>query len=221
MRVLLVEDDDRIAREVSLALGAAGFAVDREGCGEAACRKGLATDYAAVILDLGLPQLDGLAVLKRWRGAGRNMPVLVLSARGDWIERVEGIDAGADDYLPKPFRMEEVLARLRAILRRTKEPDDGMITAGRLTLDQRQMLISQDGTPLALTRQEYRLLSSLIANAGVAVPLGELLEALYADSREKDANVVEVVVGRVRRKLAPGTIQTRRGIGYIVAGSDG
>ena len=216
MRILLVEDDARIAREVEAALKADGYQVEREANGETAWRKGSATDYAAVILDLGLPGLDGLAILKRWRSAGRTMPVLVLTARGDWVERVEGIDAGADDYLAKPFRMEEALARLRAILRRSAFLGEPPVRIGGLLLEPRQMRITLDGEPLALTPQEFRLLSYLMRNAGRTVAPPELLGELYADDPEKDVNVIEVLIGRVRRKLGPDVIQTRRGLGYVI-----
>ena len=216
MRILLVEDDARIAREVEAALKADGYQVEREANGEAAWHKGSANDYAAVILDLGLPGLDGLAILKRWRSAGRTMPVLVLTARGDWVERVEGIDAGADDYLAKPFRMEEALARLRAILRRSALLGEPPVRIGALALEPRQMRVTLGGEPLALTPQEFRLLSYLMRNAGRVVPPSELLEQLYADDPEKDVNVVEVLIGRVRRKLGPDVIQTRRGHGYVI-----
>lgn len=216
MRILLVEDDDRIAREVQAALTAAGYQVEREANGESAWHKGNDSDYAAVILDLGLPGLDGLAVLKRWRAAGRTMPVLVLTARGDWVERVEGIDAGADDYLPKPFQIQEALARLRAILRRRTTMDAPVVEIGGLMLEPRQMRISLDGEFLALTPQEFRLLSYLMFNAGRVVSHGELLNQLYADDPDKNVNVVEVLIGRVRRKLSPETIQTRRGQGYVI-----
>lgn len=152
MRVLLVEDDDRIARDVSAALTAAGYLVERESDGEEAWFKGDTEDYGAVILDLGLPGMDGLSILKRWRASGRNTPILVLTARGTWSERVEGIDAGADDYLPKPFKMEELLARLRAIVRRSAGVGAPVIVIGPLTLDTRLMRISRDGVPLTLTR---------------------------------------------------------------------
>lgn len=216
MRILLVEDDARIARELEAGLTADGYQVEREANGEAAWHKGRDTDYAAVILDLGLPGLDGLAVLKRWRSAGRTMPVLVLTARGDWVERVEGIDAGADDYLAKPFRMEEALARLRAILRRSASLGEPAVAIGPLVLEPRQMRVTLAGEPLALTPQEFRLLAYLMRNAGRVVAPAELLGELYADDPEKDVNVVEVLIGRVRRKIAPDTIQTRRGLGYLI-----
>ena len=216
MQILLVEDDARIAREVQAALTDAGYSVEREANGASAWQKGSQSDYDAVILDLGLPGLDGLAILKRWRSAGRTMPVLVLTARGDWVERVEGIDVGADDYLVKPFRMEEVLARLRAVLRRSASLAAPALQIGALALEHRQMRVTLGGEPLALTPQEFRLLSYLMRNAGRTVSAPELLGELYADDPDKDVNVVEVLIGRVRRKLGPDIIQTRRGLGYII-----
>jgi two-component system, OmpR family, response regulator len=217
MRLLLVEDDDRISRDVMAALADAGYVVDRERDGEEAWFKGDTEDYSAVILDLGLPGMDGLAVLKRWRANGRTMPVLILTARGTWLERVEGIDSGADDYLPKPFRMEELLARLRAIVRRSAGQSTTVISAGPLSLDTRQMRITRDGVPINLTPQEYRLLSYLMLHAGRVVPHSELLEQLYSHDFEKDSNTIEVLVGRLRKKTGSGVIETRRGFGYIVS----
>jgi two-component system, OmpR family, response regulator len=215
VKILLAEDDDRIARDVTAALQAAGYVVDREADGAEAQFRGETGDYAAAILDLGLPNMDGLAVLKRWRSAGMVLPVLILSARGTWSERVEGIDAGADDYLPKPFRMEEMLARLRALLRRSAGQGSPVLAVGPILLDPRQMRVSRDGVPLNLTPQEYRLLSYLMLHAGRVVPPTELLEQLYSDD-DRDSNAIEVIVGRVRRKVGAELIETRRGFGYII-----
>lgn len=219
MRVLLVEDDDRIARDATAALTAAGYVVERESNGEDAWFKGDTEDYAAVILDLGLPAMDGLSILKRWRANSRVFPVLVLTARGTWNERVEGIDAGADDYLPKPFRMEELLARLRAILRRAAGKSSALLRAGPVMLDTRQMQASVDGVPVNLSPQEYRLLSFLMHHAGRVVSQLELTEHLYAQDVERESNAIEVLVGRLRRKLGVDIIETRRGFGYTVADS--
>jgi DNA-binding response OmpR family regulator len=216
MRVLLVEDDARVAAGVRDALTAAGFLVEREGDGETAWFKGDTEDYAAIILDLGLPSLDGLSILKRWRAAGQRIPVLILTARGDWHERVEGIDAGADDYLPKPFRMEELLARLRALVRRAAGQASAVLANGPVMLDTRRMAVSVDGAPVHLSPQEYRLLSYLMQHAGRVVSQLELTEQLYAQDFERDSNAVEVLVGRVRRKLGVDLIQTRRGFGYLI-----
>ena len=216
MRILLVEDDERIARDVAAALTAAGYLVERESEGEEAWFKGDIENYGAVILDLGLPGMDGLSILKRWRASGRSTPILVLTARGTWSERVEGIDAGADDYLPKPFKMEELLARLRAIVRRSAGVSAPVIEIDSFTLDTRLMRITRDGVPLALTPHEYRLLSYLMLHAGRVVPAAELIEQLYGHDSDKDANAIEVLIGRVRRKSGMDLIETRGGFGYIV-----
>lgn len=217
MRLLLVEDDERIARDVAAALTAAGYVVERAADGEDAWFLGDTEDFDLVVLDLGLPVLDGLSVLKRWRGAGRTMPVLVLTARGAWAERVEGIDAGADDYLAKPFRMEELVARARALIRRSVGVATPAIAAGPLMLDTRQMRVSRDGVPLALSPLEYRLTAYLMHHKGRVVPPTELLEHLYGDDDARDVNALEAVVARLRRKLGPDAIETRRGFGYLVA----
>lgn len=219
MRILLAEDDARIARDLIAALNMAGYAVDHQTSGEEVWFKGDTENYDAVVLDLGLPGMDGLAVLKRWREAGRAVPVLILTARGSWRERVEGIDAGADDYLPKPFQMDEALARLRAIIRRSAGQSSAILDIGPLTLDTRQMRISVNGTPINLSPQEYRLVSYLMHHAGRVVPQMELTEHLYAQDFERDSNVIEVLVGRVRKKLGIDLIETRRGFGYIIEAS--
>jgi len=216
MRVLLVEDDPRIARDVAAALAAGGYVVEQERDGEEAWFKGDTEEYDAVVLDLGLPGMDGLSVLKRWRANGRRFPILVLTARGTWGERVEGIDAGADDYLAKPFRMEELLARLRAIVRRSAGQSCSTLAAGPVALDTRQMRVTVNGVPVALSPQEYRLLSYLMHHAGRVVSQLELTEHLYAQDFERDSNAIEVLVGRLRRKLGVELIETRRGFGYII-----
>jgi DNA-binding response OmpR family regulator len=217
MRVLVAEDDPRIARRLTLVLQEAGYAVDREDNGEEAWFRGDTENYDAVILDLGLPLMDGLTVLKKWREAGRDVPVLILTARGAWAERVAGIDAGADDYLAKPFVMEELLARLRALLRRAAGRASPLLAIGRVVLDTRQMRITVDGDPIALSPLEYRCLSYLMHHAGRVVPPTELMEHLYAHDHEREANAVEVLIGRVRRKLGVELIETRRGFGYVIS----
>ena len=216
MRVLLVEDDRRIAADVSAALNAAGYVVETVREGEEAWFRGDTEDYGAAILDLGLPRMDGLAVLKRWRANGRQLPVLILTARGSWAERVDGIDAGADDYLPKPFRMEELLARLRSIVRRSTGHATSVVTVGDITLDERQMRVSLRGVPVALSPLEYRLVAYLIKHCGRVVSQHELDENVYGHGEEHDSNALEVLIGRVRKKLGSDLIETRRGFGYLV-----
>jgi len=216
MRILLVEDDARIARGVQAALEGAGYAVDRVGDGETAWFRGDTEDYDAAVLDLGLPKMDGLAVLRKWRAGGRDFPVLILTARGAWAERVEGIDAGADDYLPKPFAIEELLARIRALVRRAAGRATASFTSGPVTLDTRQMRVTVEGVPVPLSSLEYRCLSYLMHHAGRVVPPTELLDHLYGHDHDRDPNAVEVLMGRLRRKLGVELIETRRGFGYMV-----
>jgi two-component system OmpR family response regulator len=216
MRLLLVEDDRRIAADVEKALRAAGYVVETVRNGEEAWFRGDTEDYGAVVLDLGLPGMDGLAVLKRWRANGRSMPVLILTARGSWAERVDGIDAGADDYLPKPFRMEELLARLRSIVRRSAGHASPRIVAGDVELDERQMKVTLRGVPVALSPLEYRLIAFLLHHRGRVVSQQELDENVYGHGEDHESNALEVLVGRVRRKLGADLIETRRGFGYLV-----
>ncbi|ULK97579.1 response regulator transcription factor [Bradyrhizobium sp. I71] len=216
MRLLLVEDDRRIAADVEKALRAAGYIVETVRNGEEAWFRGDTEDYGAVVLDLGLPGMDGLAVLKRWRANGRSMPVLILTARGSWAERVDGIDAGADDYLPKPFRMEELLARLRSIVRRSAGHASPRIVAGDVELDERQMKVTLRGVPVALSPLEYRLIAFLLHHRGRVVSQQELDENVYGHGEDHESNALEVLVGRVRRKLGADLIETRRGFGYLV-----
>lgn len=214
MRALVVEDDARIATDLARALGSAGFLVERAEDGEQAWFRGGTENYDLIVLDLGLPKLDGLTVLKRWRAEGCESPVLILTARGAWTERVDGIDAGADDYLPKPFRMEELVARARALVRRSGNRNAALLRIGALSVDLNRMTVSRDGVPLHLTPLEFRLLSYLAHQQGRVVPPGELLEHLYGDEDAKEANAIEAVITRLRRKLGPGVIATRRGFGY-------
>ncbi len=216
MRVLLVEDDRRIASDVARALEASGYVVETVSDGEEAWFRGDTEDYGAVILDLGLPKMDGLSVLKRWRANGRRMPVLILTARGSWAERVDGIDTGADDYLPKPFRMEELLSRLRAIVRRSSGQASSVVTIGDVTLDERQMKVSVRGVPIALSPLEYRVIAYLLMRRGRVVSQAELDENVYGPGEDHGSNALEVLIGRVRRKLGVDLIETRRGFGYTV-----
>jgi two-component system OmpR family response regulator len=215
MKVLVVEDERRIAEDVAKTLRASGMVVDVVADGEAAWFNGDTEDYDAVVLDLGLPKLDGLTVLKRWRANGRRFPVLILTSRGVWTERVEGINAGADDYMPKPFEMEELLARLRALIRRSSGEPSPILTAGPLALDTRQMRFILNGVPLALSPLEYRLLAFLMHRAGKVVPPTELADHLYDTGHDRDPNAIEVIIARLRRKLGAGVIETRRGFGYL------
>jgi two-component system, OmpR family, response regulator len=216
MRVLLAEDDRRIASDVARVLAAAGYVVETVGDGEEAWFRGDTEDYGAIILDLGLPKMDGLSVLKRWRANGRRTPVLILTARGTWAERVDGIDAGADDYLPKPFQMEELLSRLRAIVRRSAGHAASGVSVGDVTLDERQMRVSVRGAPIPLSSLEYRVVAYLLLHRGRVVSQQELDENVYGHGEEHDSNALEVLIGRVRKKLGVELIETRRGFGYIV-----
>ncbi len=216
MRALVVEDDARIAADLSRALGAAGFLV--EGCnnGEDAWFRGGTENYDLIVLDLGLPGLDGLSVLKRWRGEGCDSPVLILTARGAWTERVEGIDAGADDYLPKPFRIEELVARARALVRRSGGRGAATQSIGTLSIDLNRMTVARDGVPVHLTPLEFRLIAYLALNQSRIIAPSELLEHLYGDDGSREANALEAIVARMRRKLGAGVIGTRRGFGYFL-----
>ena len=220
MRVLVAEDDARISEALSAALSAAGFAVERSADGEDIWHRGDTENYDAVILDLGLPMLDGLTILKRWRKAGRSVPVLILTARGQWDERVEGIEAGADDYVVKPFRIEEVVARVRAIIRRAAGHASARIEIGDLVLNTNAMQVSRDGIPIPLTPQEYRLVAYLAHQRGRVVSQLEIVEHLYAQDFERESNSVEVLVGRVRKRLGNDIILTRRGFGYTIGGGE-
>ncbi|MDR9394209.1 response regulator transcription factor [Roseovarius sp. SYSU LYC5161] len=219
MRVLAVEDDPRIATDVAAALDGAGFHTETCADGDEAWFLGDTEGYDLIVLDLGLPGMDGLSVLKRWRAAGREIPVLVLTARGAWQERVEGIEAGADDYLPKPFRMEELVARARALVRRAAGRGTAVQDVGDLTLDTNRMTAAVRGVPVALTALEYRLLAYLALNRDRVIPPTELLEHLYGDDDAREANALEAVIARLRRKLGAGVIGTRRGFGYFLEGA--
>lgn len=219
MRILLIEDDDGIAANLQAALEHAGFLVEREKDGEIGWFRGDSENFDAVVLDLGLPVVDGLTILKRWRKAGRAMPVLVLTARGNWDERVEGIDAGADDYMAKPFRVEELLARVRALLRRAAGLASPVIEVGDIALDTRVMRVARNGIPVSLSPLEYRLVAYLMHHRLRVVGQAELTEHLYFQDRELESNAIEVLVRRVRQKLGADAIETRRGFGYAMKGA--
>lgn len=214
MKVLLVEDDPALAPRLAASLRAAGYTVEVAADGRRAWELGGVEPYDAIVLDLGLPQLDGLTVLQRWRAEGVTAPVLILTARDAWQDKVAGIDAGADDYLTKPFHTEELLARVRALIRRAHGAAHPVLRCGALELDTRRQAASVDGQPLTLTAQELRVLTYLMHRAGQVVPRTELAEHLYASDAERDSNTIEVFVARLRRKLPAGSIETVRGLGY-------
>jgi len=214
MRILLVEDDPTLRAQLRTGLHEAGYAVDEADNGRDAHFLGDTEAFDAVVLDLGLPVLDGLSVLKRWRSAGRAVPVLILTARDNWSEKVAGIDAGADDYLTKPFHMEELLARLRALIRRAGGLASPLLVCGELALDTRSGRVTLQGQTVALTSHEYKVLEYLMHRPGAVVSRTELTEHIYAQDFERDSNTIEVFVGRLRKKLPPALIETVRGLGY-------
>jgi two-component system, OmpR family, response regulator len=214
VRVLVVEDEAALAKHLEGALRDAGYAVDRAADGERADFLGRTERYDAVVLDLGLPGVDGLTVLRRWRDDGLAIPVLVLTARGSWHEKVQGIDGGADDYVAKPFRIEEVLARLRALIRRSSGQVTPELRCGAVALDPRSSKVTLDGTPVKLTSHEFRVLSYLMHHRGRVVSQSELTEHIYAQGYDRDSNTMEVFIARLRRKLGATFIETVRGMGY-------
>lgn len=217
MRVLIVEDEPSLSRQLEAALGEAGYAVDCAYDGETADFMGQTEGYDAVVLDLGLPKVDGLTLLRRWREQGLSAPVIVLTARGAWHEKVQGIDGGADDYVSKPFRMEELLARLRALIRRSGGQASPQLTCGVISLDPRSARVTRAGDPVKLTGHEFRVLSYLMHQRGRVVSQGELTEHIYAQNFDRESNTVEVFIGRLRRKLGASAIETVRGLGYRMA----
>lgn len=214
MRILIVEDEPTLRAQLRTGLTEAGYAVDAADNGRDAHHLGDTEAFDAVVLDLGLPVLDGLSVLRRWRDAGRTMPVLILTARDNWNEKVAGIDAGADDYLTKPFHMEELLARLRALIRRASGLAAPVLTCGALALDTRSGRVTLGGQPIALTSHEYKVLDYLMHRPGTVVSRTELTEHIYAQDFDRDSNTIEVFVGRLRKKLPAELIETVRGLGY-------
>ncbi len=214
---MVVEDEALLSERLARALRQAGYAVDCAADGERADFLARTERYDAIVLDLGLPRIDGLTLLRRWREAGLAVPVLVLTARGSWHEKVQGIDGGADDYVAKPFRMEEVLARLRALIRRASGQLAPELRCGPVVLDPRAAKVTLDGVAVKLTAHELRVLSYLMHHRGRVVSQGELTEHIYAQDFERDSNTVEVFVARLRRKLGPALIETVRGAGYRIA----
>jgi two-component system, OmpR family, response regulator len=220
MRILLIEDDPRLRAQLRAALQDAGYTVDEADNGQDAQFLGETETFDAVVLDLGLPVMDGLTVLKRWRAAGRTVPVLVLTARDHWHEKVAGIDAGADDYLTKPFHLEELLARVRALIRRASGQASALLQCGDLVLDTRSGRVTCAGQAVPLTAHEYKVLDYFMHRPGELVSRGALTEHIYAQDFDRDSNTIEVFVGRLRKKLvsasgAPAArIETVRGLGY-------
>ncbi|MBX3519025.1 MAG: response regulator transcription factor [Xanthobacteraceae bacterium] len=217
MRLLVVEDDPDLNRQLVTALSDAGYAVDAASDGEEGHFLGDSEPYDAIVLDLGLPKMDGISVLERWRKNGKMMPVLILTARDRWSDKVQGFDAGADDYVAKPFHMEEVLARIRALLRRSAGHATNELICGPVTLDTRSSRVSVNGNPVRLTSHEYRLLAYLMHHNGRVVSRTELVEHLYDQDFDRDSNTIEVFVGRLRKKLGIDVIQTVRGLGYMLS----
>jgi two-component system OmpR family response regulator len=214
VRVLVVEDEELLSLQLAKALAESGYAVDRALDGERADFLAGTEHYDAVVLDLGLPKIDGLTLLRRWRDAGIFTPVLVLTARGSWHEKVQGIDGGADDYMSKPFRIEEVLARIRALIRRASGLASAELRCGSLALDARTAHVSVDGAPIKLTSHEFRVLAYLMHHCGQVVSRSELTDHIYAQDFDRDSNTVEVFIARLRRKLGAPFIETVRGLGY-------
>lgn len=216
MRLLVVEDDPDLNRQIVTALEEAGYAVDRAFDGEEGHFLGDTEPYDAIVLDIGLPKMDGISVLEQWRRDGKATPVLILTARDRWSDKVQGFDAGADDYVAKPFHMEEILARIRALLRRATGHASSELLCGPVRLDTRAGRVTLDGHPVKLTSHEYRLLAYLMHHQGRVVSRTELVEHLYDQDFDRDSNTIEVFVGRLRKKIGADVIQTVRGLGYVL-----
>ncbi len=214
MRILLVEDEPTLSEQIAQSLHEAGYVVDRSDNGRDAAYMGESEPYDAIILDLGLPLIDGLTVLKQWRGKGIAIPVLILTARDGWHEKVSGIDAGADDYLSKPFHMEELLARIRALIRRATGNASSTLQCGPILLDTRSARVTVDGHPVTLTAHEFKVLSYLMHHRDQVVSRTDLTEHIYAQDFDRDSNTIEVFVGRLRKKIPGDLIETIRGLGY-------
>lgn len=220
MRILVIEDDPNLQRQLNKALSDAGYVVEAARDGEEGLYLGESAEFDAVILDLGLPRMSGIEVLKKWRAGGKSLPVLILTARDLWSDKVAGIDAGADDYLAKPFHMAELLARIRALIRRSAGHADPVLRNGRLALDTRSGEVSLNGQAISLTAFEQRLLAYLMHRIGHVVGRGEIIEHIYAQDFDRDSNTVEVFVGRLRKKLGSDLIETVRGQGYRLRRDD-
>ena len=221
MRLLVIEDDKNLNRQIASALEDAGYAVDRAFDGEEGGFLGETEPYDAIVLDLGLPKSDGISVLTRWRRASLKTPVIILTARDRWSDKVQAFDAGADDYVTKPFHIEEILARVRALLRRATGHATNDLACGPVRLDTRAARVTVDGNPVKLTSHEYRLLAYLMHHAGRLVSRAELVEHLYDQDFDRDSNTIEVFVGRLRKKLGVEVIETVRGLGYRLAPEGG
>ncbi|MBN8808480.1 MAG: response regulator transcription factor [Sphingomonas sp.] len=220
MRVLIVEDEPNLRQQLQNTLEGAGYAVDTAGDGEEGLFLGETEAYDAIVLDLGLPEIDGLTVLDRWRKQGKATPVLVLTARDSWSDKVAGLDAGADDYVAKPFQTEELIARLRALIRRASGNASSELIAGDVRLDTRSGKVTLAGDPVKLTAQEYKLLSYLLHHKGKIVSRTELIEHIYDQDFDRDSNTIEVFVTRIRKKLGQDVITTIRGLGYSLDDPD-
>lgn len=214
MRILVAEDTAALAEQLRAALSGAGHAVDIAPDGEQAHFLGASERYDAVVLDLGLPKLDGLSVLSRWRAAGLTMPVLILTARDRWTDKVNGLNAGADDYLAKPFVIAELLARIGALIRRAHGHAQPVIACGKLRIDTTRQEVTLETELVRLTALEYELIAVLAHRIGQTVSKTELIEHLYDQTFDRDSNTLEVIVSRLRRKLGENFIETQRGKGY-------
>jgi two-component system OmpR family response regulator len=220
MRLLVVEDDLALQRQLVEALSANGYAVDIASDGREALYLGQEQEYDAVILDVGLPLMDGISILRQWRAEQRTMPVLILTARDDWHDKVSGIDAGADDYVTKPFHLQELLARVRALIRRASGVADATLRCGKLELDTRTSRVSCENEVISLTSHEFKILSYLMHHLDEVVSRSDLTEHIYAQDFDRDSNTIEVMIGRLRKKLPDGLIQTVRGMGYRMSKVD-
>jgi two-component system, OmpR family, response regulator len=214
MRVLLIEDNPELSRRLTQGLASEGFVVEHAASGADGYELGRSEDFDAVILDLGLPDMQGVDVLKGWRKAGRQMPVLILTARGSWTEKVEGLNAGADDYITKPSHVQEIAARLRALIRRAAGLPSSTFVHDDIELSPASGTVTVSGKPVDLTAQEFRILNYFMHRQGRVISQADLLEHLYSLEEDRDPNTIEVYIARLRRKLGRGAIKTLRGLGY-------